>query len=465
MCVKCRQDNCKGCGYENPQGAYNVVANVLKNFQLQNPIPDEVQDNDIEKLFFSKYKLVPYSGTHQCSSHTILKYINNLSVLSPTLSSCINAIGFYGFGGKIDVVKSDNSEFDLSDIADVLSNVGEVDQVEAKKRFISSISNIKMDYTWNGLATALYTSYKTNGNAYLEVVIHKFLDERKVEFIYHDPKHVLYKLGNTKSVLISKSWEETYMMKKPPREVVVYPNYSESNSEVRTIIHLKHGTGDYYGRPDWWGCNYDAFLEIKNKEYLLKSVHNSFTGLVLVEFEGDQLGGGIDDEDAKENGWQNTAQRFAHNFTNQGEKPSSVMITERPSGATPVHVHEFKPNTNEKYFTSISKLCEDQIVKVNNWSKKLLGISGNTGISNEAFVSELKSKIPIIEYYQNLIDNNIINKAFDFVGNITGNQDFVNFNIKHKSALDPIIKDQIKETVITKQIANDSKLEDGNISK
>lgn len=27
---------------------------------------------------------------------------------------------------------------------------------------------------------------------------------------------------------------------------------------------------------------------------------------------------------------------------------------------------------------------EDQIVKVNNWSKKLLGISVNTGLSNEA---------------------------------------------------------------------------------
>jgi hypothetical protein len=161
VCVKCRQDNCKGCGYENPppppQGAYNVVANVLKNFQLQNPIPDEVQDNDIEKLFFSKYKLVPYSGTHQCSSHTILKYITNLSVLSPTLSSCINAIGFYGFGGKIDVVKSDNSEFDLSDIADVLSNVGEVDQVEAKKAI-----HIKYFQYQNGL----YLEWSSNSTLY-----------------------------------------------------------------------------------------------------------------------------------------------------------------------------------------------------------------------------------------------------------------------------------------------------------
>ena len=104
MCVKCKQDNCKGCGFENPQGAYNVIANVLKNFQLQNPIPNEVQDDEKAALFFSKYKLVPYSGTNQSSSHTILKYITNLSILSPTLSSCINAFGFYGFGGNIDVV-------------------------------------------------------------------------------------------------------------------------------------------------------------------------------------------------------------------------------------------------------------------------------------------------------------------------------------------------------------------------
>ena len=93
---------------------------------------------------------------------------------------------------------------------------------------------------------------------------------------------------------------------------------------------------------------------------------------------------------------------------------------------------------------------------------KTTTINESTGLSNEAFVSELKSKIPIIEYYQNLIDNNIINKAFDFVGMVTGNQDFINYNIKHKSALDPIIKDQIKETVITNQITND---QNGDISK
>lgn len=45
---------------------------------------------------------------------------------------------------------------------------------------------------------------------------------------------------------------------------------------------------------------------------------------------------------------------------------------------------------------------------------------------------------------------------------VTGNQDFINYNIKHKSALDPIIKDQIKETVITNQITND---QNGDISK
>ena len=462
MCVRCNIPACGGCGNQNPQGYYNVVANVLKNYELQNPLPEEVSDDDKTQKFFKDYKLVPYAGNELRSSHRILNYIYLLSSLSSTLSSCIQAIGFYGFGGKMDVIKSDNSEFDLSNVQDVLSNIGNptTNGLEEKQRFIASISEIKKEHTWNELSSALYTSYKRTGNAYLEVVIYRVLNESKVEFRYIDPKNALYRLGDIKSVLISKRWDLDYLMKNNAREVKVFPNYSESKNEIRTVIHIKNGTADYYGRPDWWGCNYDAFLEIKNKEYLLKSVHNSFTGIVAMEFESDPDNGILDEADAKDNGWQNAAERFAHNYTNRGEKPSSILVMERPTGSKPFAVHEFKPNTNEKYFKAISQMCENEIVKVNNWSKKLLGIDSSTGLSNDAFISELKSKTPIIEYYQNIIDNSMINTAFDFVGGILGNADLVNLNIKHKSALDPLIKEKVKEEAINKQISDS-----GNINQ
>jgi hypothetical protein len=54
----------------------------------------------------------------------------------------------------------------------------------------------------------------------------------------------------------------------------------------------------------------------------------------------------------------------------------------------------------------------------------------------------------------------MINTAFDFVGGILGNADLVNLNIKHKSALDPLIKEKVKEEAINKQISDS-----GNINQ
>ena len=70
----------------------------------------------------------------------------------------------------------------------------------------------------------------------------------------------------------------------------------------------------------------------------------------------------------------------------------------------------------------------------------MLGAEYQTGWSADSYVSEIKAKLPIIEYYQNLIDNEMINKALDFIGKVTGDQDFVNYNIKHKSPFETILK-------------------------
>lgn len=367
----------------------------------------------------------------------------NLAKFSPTLGSCINGIKFFSFSGKPKIIKSVDSEFDLG------SNLNDQEiQLDAIKPFIDKLSEIDKDkMTWSRIAENLYNSYKQTGNAYLAVKIKKALGAQKIYLKFIDPEFCLYRvpeLFSADTIDVSPSWDSRYLKKNPAESYSVFPYYDETESEVKTIIHMKNGAGRY-GRPDWFSAAHDAFLECKNKEYLLKAVHNNFTGQVLIEFEAEQSRPIIDDKAAKEAGWLNTADQWAGNFTDGGgskgsQDQMSVLITERPSGAAPAFVHEFNIQTKEDYFIKIGEHCERNIIKANQWSKTLLGAEYQTGWSADNYVSEIKAKLPVIEFYQNLIDNEMINKAMDFIGKITGDMDFVNFNIQHKSPFETILK-------------------------
>lgn len=442
--MSCGRCNNTICTCPDTGARYNFITNTLKNYKLNSPIPDEVRDLTKLQNWFKKNKYIPFAGTTQDSQHTHLRYLLNLSKLSPTLASCINGIRFYAFTGKPKVVRSLNSEFDLCD-----QLKSEELPLDAQKLFIQKLSDIdKGNVTWTALATNLYNSYKCSGNAYLSVRITKILGTNQIKFTYHDPETVLYRvptLFESDKVDVSLSWEQKYLDKFPPQTFSVYPYFDESKDgkEIRTMIHVKNGTG-YYGRPDWFSCSHDAFLEIKNKEYLLKAVHNNFTGQVLIEFEGQEANKGLNDESAKENGWMNAADQWAGNFTNSGGSKEtsgqSVLVTERPAGAAPVLVHEFSLQTKEGYFSKIGEISERNIIKTNMWSKNLSGVDNPSGFSTDAFMNELKAKMPIIQFYQDKIDNQLLNTALDFVGMQIQDQEFIDNNIKHSGIAETIIK-------------------------
>lgn len=438
-CSRCNNSVCTCGNFDR----YNVIGNGIAKYKLQSPIPEEVRDVATVQSWFKKNKYIPFAGYTQDSSHSYLRWLVNLAKFSPTLGSCINGIKFFSFSGKPKIIKSVDSEFDLG------SNLNDQEiQLDAIKPFIDKLSEIDKDkMTWSRIAENLYNSYKQTGNAYLAVKIKKALGAQKIYLKFIDPEFCLYRvpeLFSADTIDVSPSWDSRYLKKNPAESYSVFPYYDETESEVKTIIHMKNGAGRY-GRPDWFSAAHDAFLECKNKEYLLKAVHNNFTGQVLIEFEAEQSRPIIDDKAAKEAGWLNTADQWAGNFTDGGgskgsQDQMSVLITERPSGAAPAFVHEFNIQTKEDYFIKIGEHCERNIIKANQWSKTLLGAEYQTGWSADNYVSEIKAKLPVIEFYQNLIDNEMINKAMDFIGKITGDMDFVNFNIQHKSPFETILK-------------------------
>lgn len=420
---------------------------ALRNFSLTNPIPDECSDPEELKKLFSKKKYIPYAGYSYESQHNYLRFIDNLAKLSPTLGGVINSINFACFGGKTNIKLIGNSDFDLSTPNDKVTTQPDI-SIELKQRFLDHLLTFDLSgKDWSSLKTQAFKSLKSNGNIYLQVDIIRSLGAHKVKYTLHPTRNVLYKVPDLfadRFVAISKSWDQKYLKEFPPQEIPVYPAYEKTKEGIiRTMIHIKEGENDFYGRPDWESCLHDAYLEIKNKEYLLKAAHNNFTGKVLVEFEGDPANQtATDDEDAKKNGYTGAEQRWVQNFTNQGDDPQSLLIAERPFGAKEAFVHEFNVNMNEKFYESTDKITTNKIILVNGWSKKLLGIEETAGISGNSFIDALKTKLTLIEYYQDTIDNNLLNKASNFVNEMLGKTEFIGIGIESKNPFDHLLNAQ-----------------------
>lgn len=434
---------------------FNLIANVLKNFELRDPILDECKDLDKLRQFFLNGDTIPFSGFTNDSSDTLLNFMINLSKLSPTLSSCIDAIGFYAFSGKIDFVEDSDFEFEISNSTNDLLLTDDLDNT-SKINFKNQLKKIdKKGLSWNKLSRALYESYKATGNAYMAITITKVLDQYYPVYEFINPIEARYAIPRTniseKRIKVSPLWTPEFIQKNKPREFPVYPHYDEDANSIKTIIHIKNGYNRFYGRPDWWGCYLQCFNEVKNWEYLLKTVHNNFMGLVAIEMESESDNSFIDDADAQKQGYKDSIDRFEQHFTNKGANPTSAFLIERPPGASPMTVVQFPINTSDKFYKNIGEMSQDIIIMNNMWSRKLLGVDSTGSWSNLLFESELKTKLPLLTDYQNLIDNEMLNAANDFTSGIT--KEFYNqYRLKHKSPFDFILTANVKQAVAEQQV-------------
>lgn len=442
--ANCNYCNDAGCWKCNPVG--NTANSALKNFKLVNPIPAEVSDPSKLKSFFKNNNYIPYAGYVHDSQHTVLSFIDNLAALSPTLGGVINSIGFACFGGKTNIKKVNDPDFDLTDQNDVLNK--EIDlPIETKKAYLAWLNTFdlgKLD--WSSLKNNLFQSLKTNGNIFVVVEIFNSLGQYRIKITPQPTKNCLYvnpTLFEGNNIAVSKSWEQKYLKDNPPVTIPVYPNYQkDKDGSIKTIFHIKAGNNDFYGRPDWLPCAYDAFLEIKNKEYLLTAAHNQFTGKLIMEYEEDHPAGELNnDTAAREAGFKNSSDRFDHNFTNNGDNPMSVFAMRRAKGSSPMAIHEVNLNMNEKYYAEADKMATDKIILVNGWSRKLLGYDENGGsLGGNTYVDTLKTKLPLIESIQDAIDNQTINKICDFIKMITGKNEFLEIGLESKNPFDHILK-------------------------
>lgn len=389
---------------------------------VHNPLALEIKDPEEILKTFKRWPLIPFAGTHQQSNHGLLYFLNSGKFISPTLGACHESIKSYAFGSKMDIGYIEDEDFDLGDSKADLSS----DKKKEFRGFLKESLVLADNLSYTQLSENLYGSFKDNGNYFIELIHTETLGIKQSTVHYHPTDNCCYWAtlkDQPKCIAISPLWGEQYLRDHPPSIIPLYPNYNlQKDGSKRTIIHVKNGNFNWYGRPDWIGSWMSVFREYQDADYLVKMAANQFTGQVFIELEDDDIENDDpwDSEGAIESGFDSVTDRIAENFTAKGKDPQSVMVSTRPAGANSAFIYQFKPVTNEKFFKVTSALARQKIIENNQWSERLLGNAVSEGFSSDAFISELKTKeVSVLRRYRNKISyglNVVINEVIKFQG-------------------------------------------------
>lgn len=381
----------------------------FKFAELKNPVDEQLVDPSLVKKLYKNLPFIPYAGTTLHSADSFINLLFTLKDGSKSKGTCLNSIKEYSFGGKMEVVKSLNESFKLSNKQAELS----LQEQENYILFLQGIIIEEADLL--ELASNLYDGFSITGDCYLKVVIAKVagifvpgiyvVDNRTVRYVND---------GTGKMIAISQKWDYNYIRENEPEFIPVYPNYTETDNEIKFIIHKKNGKG-FYGRPGSVSSLIDQYTEYKETVYRASLATNRFVPDVLIELEApDPTIQKYEEDETKESGFDNIQDRLNYEYSNKSEDPASLMLIERGYKSGNAFIHEFNINTKEKYFKTSGDMCKESIFIAHNWSQRLAGVPLANGWSNEAFLDELRVKEITVKNTQNIIEQ-VLNKAFSVI--------------------------------------------------
>lgn len=343
-----------------------------------NPIMDEIRDTDDILQMFTKYPLVPFLDGGGCAT---VKFLRKMRELSTTHGSCINSIKDFVFGGELDVIRKKEDGFRRFDMSSAKVN---------ESQFNEYIDFIK---SWTDGATLLhqmkssYESGATWGNYGIEVTLDSVAGQPVAHIETHDADTFMYILkdgqqvtdDSTKYVAISPEFTLWYLDKYPPKVLPVFPMVMEQpDGSLKTFIHWKNQSvgRKWYGLPSWIQGLYHVYLDYQVGTYVTEGYGSRWIGEKFFETFG------ITND---KNGNPSFSKALIDTFTQKGTNRKRVMHRNAPQNGAATKIHEFKPNTNEKFDVAMSGLSENQVVKAHNWHSLLLGVkvSGQLGNSQE----------------------------------------------------------------------------------
>ena len=370
---------------------------MFDTVRYKDPIDAQISDTDDVKDFFRKFPLIPYAGDNKSSGHSLLGFFKRMTYLSPTHGSCISIQKTLAFGGKIGFTRTEDNDFES-----VIDNEVSLSDKSKYLSFMKKSIKIKNGASWKELAQSAFVGFKEDGNIFLKV---GRLNSMGTKFGYLeviDSNNIMYlaptSKGESRKFAISLKFDTMYLTENKPEIVPLYPEF---NAAGFSIIHVKNGNGDWYGRPDSMNSFMYQYREFQDSSYLSKQADAGFVGQIVIEVEGDDPETSEIDTDTGD--FDSTAERLEANFTNKGDDPSTILFMERPAGASPALIKQFYPNTNEKFFEKAGNIAKLKIIQSHQWSERLLGENVSGAFTNAAYLEEFSIKMPLIRAYQNSV--------------------------------------------------------------
>jgi hypothetical protein len=382
---------------------------------LSDPILDEVIDLDDVKLTFQKYPIIPFFD----NSDATLRFLRKMRTISPTAEACTNSIISYVVGGGLATrvrrmpgfsLPVGGQELGITDVQDqafrdFVNNLNPVDDADKILEDIEQLTDNTLTYGNRWLMVRL-SEVAGVRHAYLDAV-----DSEDVRYWATNP-------GEEKIVVISESWEHTYLEKYPPMFVGAYPSFTTDpeTGDQLTIIHDRKRTlkRKWYGLPKNMGSLYWKCMEASLAEFGLRGYKKQWTAKTFFETSGD-------DEDKLDPA--EFVRSLESMYTIEGEG-AQFIHRHKLEGDSPTTVVQINPNTDHEFHESMSSLAFHKIVGSYDWNTILLSeqVPGSLGFSKE-FLDIYKVKYKtVIEPIQDRVADTV-NKALQIAAEWQGRTD------------------------------------------
>lgn len=395
-------------------------------FSLKNPLPQQLKDTTRLSNFYKQYNLVPYVEWSTVTAHKFLKVLSDLPQLSGTHGSCIRDLMKWSFGGNLEFVERSVPGLNI-DRQELSDNEEVRIALELEKYGVTPALIC-------GITKKLFQSRKKTGDFYLRYKEVRAGDTKRVFLEVLPPMQVMYlntKEGEPKAVVVSKDFMYNDAFTEEPRLIRVYPDFSGTQDERETVIHVKTETEEelWYGRPDtlhvlyWMAAEwYQALhsLKVTKTETVAKAI------LAMMNPDPNSLKQG---ESVTSVARENRVQ-INRLMTNKGQdsKVDSIGVVNYPNGGQPPTLLTLDINRDYQYLQTSVKVASDYITAAHGWDKILFGFERpSSGIGGNVMIDTfLVKNTSTIKPIQREYEAEPWGTVFRLMAEFTGVQDFAN---------------------------------------
>ena len=360
---------------------------------FKSPFYDEIKDPAELSLTFNRFPIVPFQGLSSSSSDNVLNALHRLSEVTPIYAGVVQSIQQFTLGAGLEAVETTNNLFGETRI---------LDKNEAFE-FGEGLNKVLFETDINDVLSQSLSGLLIDGNIGLKLRISstgratvKFISQKFFRYLKETVTE------GEKRVLISPTFVYDYLIKVQPYSVPVYPKFQRlDNGAKETFFHFKESRIDrgLYGLSYAGSSLMNQYLVNQVINYLSSETDNRFTGQILFDVPVPPAG-----EDEMNSEGQQLVNDLRSVFKANGSG-QSIMVHFRDDETPELKVHEFRSNTNEKFYETIRNIVNEEIITSFAWDKRLIGISRENGLGGNDMEAIFKVASMKVKRHQNLLEN------------------------------------------------------------